>query len=428
MLKTIRRPTPKLPLKFLMWNTPLGHGVTPPKPPDFGTPRFTAQQQAANPDKPMTRIIKDALHVGVAKVGFDEKGNAIPWQVTPQVLALLNSTSLERMRIGDAINLGKGHGDDDLIIHSDDLICPIDELKLANGVLWLSSYVTPEQKKYLLNPAMKVSVGVVRDYVIGDMTHGEKRYSMALVHVAVTDRPAQLKQGPFLALANSASFSSAKGTSKMDFAALIEVLNKLLATMGLEPLPPDVSEKDLVELIQAKARGDEAPATDPNAPPNDVAMCNRIAKSLNLSFDQAWAIMPKLDGNTYALGNSSADRKKVLADSKADDHIEAQTGHRPDRGRDPFPRWVGSINKILKAIKREMLPADTTPENFGQRLEESAQHLLENPLMIQAPAAAPAMMSNRQRPAPRHVPLSDDEVADRLRAQGIDPKYMPKMV
>ena len=394
MLKTFRRPTPKLPLKFLMWNTPLGHGVTPPRPPDFGPSRFTPQQQAANPDKPLTRVIKDILHVGSAKVGFDENGNAIPWNVTPQTLTLLNSTSKERMQIGDAINLGKGHGDEDLIIHSDDLICPIDEVKLANGVLWLSSYVTPEQKKYLLNPAMKVSVGVVRDYVAGDMTHGEKRYPLALVHVAVTDRPAQLKQGPFLALANSTSSLSPKGSKVLDFQALIEVLNKLLKSMGLELLPPDTNENNLVELIQARAAGDEATTDDPNVPMSDVAMCNRISKSRGIPFDQVWATMPKTD-SPLRLSNAESL---------------------------PNANWpvVTLIQQLLKLLKQPMLPTNTN----DQTLEANLQTLLSQ--IRATPQPAPVAMANRQR-QPSYIPLSDDEVAERLKSQGIDPKYMPRL-
>lgn len=50
----------------------LGHPLTPPSVDAnalFGPSKFTARQQAENPDKPMTRVVKDVLPVGQFNIG-----------------------------------------------------------------------------------------------------------------------------------------------------------------------------------------------------------------------------------------------------------------------------------------------------------------------------------------------------------------------
>lgn len=177
----------------------VGHSAPLPEPPDFGLPRFTAAEQAANPGKPMTRRVKDFLRVGEWKEGFGPDGKPIFGRYDEAELKIILNNALAMMAAGDPINLGKSHGDDQMIIPTDELISPIDQVKLHNGVLWFSTYVTPAQAEYLDNPAIKVSAGMFPDYTAGNGTVYKGR---TLLHVAATDRPVVGGQGPFIALAN----------------------------------------------------------------------------------------------------------------------------------------------------------------------------------------------------------------------------------
>lgn len=161
------------------------------------------------------------------------------WSVTPAVLANI-ARDFDAMKAnGVGSNLGKTHGDENLLIHPDDLIAPIEAVKVAGDTLWIASYVTPEQAKYLENPAMKVSVGVVPNWQDGR----GKTYSMALVHVAVTDRPVVAGQGPFLALADTA-----KGGSMNP--ELVDAINMLMEAAGLSALGDVVDEADLISQLK----------------------------------------------------------------------------------------------------------------------------------------------------------------------------------
>ena len=177
----------------------VGHSAPLPEPPDFGLPRFTAAEQAANPGKPMTRRVKDFLRVGEWKEGFGPDGKPIFGKYDEAELKVILNNALAMMAAGDPINLGKSHGDDQMIIPTDELISPIDQVKLHNGVLWFSTYVTPAQAEYLDNPAIKVSAGMFPDYTAGNGTVYKGR---TLLHVAATDRPVVGGQGPFIALSN----------------------------------------------------------------------------------------------------------------------------------------------------------------------------------------------------------------------------------
>lgn len=178
----------------------VGHSMPVPIPPDFGPAKFTKEEQEANPHLPMTRVIKDVLRVGQWKEGFDENRQPILGDYTPQEMQRIYNNARLMMAAGHAINYGKSHGDDQLIIPTDELIAPIDDIRLDNGILWTSTYVTPEQMIYLSNPARKVSAGLCRNYIAGNGTRYDGR---TMLHVAVTDRPVVDQQGPFIvALSN----------------------------------------------------------------------------------------------------------------------------------------------------------------------------------------------------------------------------------
>lgn len=197
----------------------MGHGQAPPSlPKGFGPPAFTPADQAANPDKPMTRLVKDVLRVGKWKVGEDANGNPVFWNVGKKTLDRIANNVRQAQSRGVALNLGKTHGDAvTKLIHPNDLIAPYDQVIVEGDTLWISVYVTPEQARYLSNPAMKVSPGVYDNWQdgLGNI------YPTQLIHVAVTDSPVVTGQGPFVALSNRQS-PNAKGVTMADEATTTE--------------------------------------------------------------------------------------------------------------------------------------------------------------------------------------------------------------
>jgi hypothetical protein len=233
---------------------PVGHNAPlPTAPSGFGSPKFSADEQAANPDRPMTRLVKDVLRTGKWAIDIDSKsGKPLFWAVDAGTLTNLAANFQLATSRGAAINLTLSHGNPkNGLVPTDELVAPIDATVVEGGTLWVAVYVTPEQAKFLQNPAMKVSVGVWDGWVDG---HGNQ-YDQALIHVAVTDHPVIPGQGPFLKLANSQ-----KGGT-MDFAALLELVNSMLP--GQLSLPEDTTEENIVERLQLvlmTLAGGEAPA------------------------------------------------------------------------------------------------------------------------------------------------------------------------
>lgn len=161
----------------------------------FPPPLFTPEQQAANPSRPMTRIVKDILHVGTWRVRDEANGDRlVNWTIGEDLMRdLANAHRIGRSR-GVAVNLGNTHGDRATrLIHPNDLIAPVEDLKVGNGILWMSSYVTPAHAEFLSNPALKVS-----PYILGSWEDtGGHVYRAKVMHVAVTDNPIIAGQGPF---------------------------------------------------------------------------------------------------------------------------------------------------------------------------------------------------------------------------------------
>ena len=149
------------------------------------------------------------LSVGPRKAGFDESGKPFFWDVTPQDLQLIAMCFGNAQQNGVAFNLTNSHGDPrTCIVPTQDIISPIDEVIVEDGVLWISSYVTPEVAIELQNPAMKVSPGIKPDFMDGE----GHVYPLQLYHVAVVDNPVVPRQGAFLAMANT----QATGDGSMD--------------------------------------------------------------------------------------------------------------------------------------------------------------------------------------------------------------------
>lgn len=181
-------------------------------PPDFGPINPPAEARQAGQTE---RVLKDVLSVGRWKVGYDQSGKPLFWDVTAETLRQILADFKAARAAGVTANLGKTHGDENLLIHPDDLIAPIAELKVAGDTLWMAAYVTPAQKTYLSNPARKVSIGVIPDHADG----AGRTYKHYLTHVAVTDRPVVAPQGAFLALADRYSKPATRKPLAMSDAA-----------------------------------------------------------------------------------------------------------------------------------------------------------------------------------------------------------------
>lgn len=171
----------------------IGHDQPVRQPPKS---RFTGPDRLSDG---RVRVIKDALRVGTWFVTLPDQSR-FEWKVSPRVLATLELTHKLARRNGVAFNLTASHGDlSTLIVPNNELYAPLDQVVSDGEILWASSYVTPDVARRLANPAMKVSPGVVYNWMDGR----GNQYPMAMVHLAVTDKPVITGQGPFLAMANS---------------------------------------------------------------------------------------------------------------------------------------------------------------------------------------------------------------------------------
>jgi len=332
------KPKPKERTARVLNNTagawlPLGHSSIPPAvTTKFGAPRFSPQQQVDNPTLPMTRLVKDVLRTGSWKVGFNAANQPLFWDVEASTLnRILACYQLGQSR-GIAMNLTKSHGDLTTgIVPTDDLISPIDQIAVDNGVLWISTYVTPDQVAYLTNPACKVSPYVMSNWMdgLGNV------YPEMMLHVTVTDQPVQPGQGPFVAMANS----QANGETNMDFEQIKALFNRLMIACGGKALPDSVDETNfitiatiLVDMMAGEESAEEEPADvtegdpviDPEATP--IAMSNKApawARGLITTVKSLSSTVGELKLGTVAQ-NKSAYSAKVLSLASAGKITPAQ--------------------------------------------------------------------------------------------------------
>ncbi len=274
--------------------------------PDFGPSNPPPESVAAGQT---TRVVKDMLHCGKHKIGFDAAGKEVYWTVTPQTLAQILKDFQQAKRLNIPCNLGKTHGDDDLLIHPDDLIAPIADLRIASDVLWMSAYVTPEQAEYLKNPARLVSPAIIPNY-----TRAGHRFAEYLTHVAVTDRPVQANQLPFLAMADTAGGGSMNPE-------LVDAINMLMEAAGLSKLAEVVDETDLISQLKgvSAALGKTvAPTTEAETEPpmgGDMAAEIPLPGMAPALADTIRKLFKSQDDKIVKLSDEIAARK--LADAKA---------------------------------------------------------------------------------------------------------------
>lgn len=265
----------------------------------------------------LVRVVKDVLRVGKWKVGRDARSRKpVLFDFTAEILKFIaDQFALAKSR-GVEFNLCNTHGDPKTReVHPTDLISPIEALSFDGNTLWMSSLVTPEQAEYLKNPARKVSAKIVPDFVDGQ----GNRYPLQLVHVAVTDLPVVSGQGQFFVLSNSEEMS-------MDFAALVDAINQLLAKFGLGTLPDGVDETSIVVALQAIAsatpneeanEGEAAPAGEAQ-PGMEMSSANQPAISA-----EALEQIKSLTAKTVELSNKLAVMEGEKAKAKFDARLDS---------------------------------------------------------------------------------------------------------
>jgi hypothetical protein len=400
---------------------PVGHKAGTPVPPaGFGAPRFTEAEQAANPDKPMTRLVKDVLRAP-EKLAVDvdpRTGEPVFWDVQVGTLRRLSGAFRLAASRGVAFNLTKSHGDLQTgIVPTDELIAPLDDCLEENGVLWVSTYVTPAQATYLQNPSCKVSVGVWDDWTDG---LGNK-YKSALIHVAVTDHPVLPGQGPFLKLANEQ-----RGTA-MDVVALIELINKMLP--GELSLPEDTAEENLVErlglVLTVLAGGTgEAPAADgaDDAAAAEAAAAE-AANAQATGTPTALNLAGIKDPALAAVLGTIASGFKVLTNQVA--------GLTKEKTESAKAAYLGRVKALclagLAAAEGVRLTNLGARHGYDLDLLAGAEALptLRKPVgRTLATSQGPGMATTGESAAP----ATDDEIKKRLQARGVDPtKFYPRI-
>ncbi len=88
---------------------------------------------------------------------------------------------------------------------------------------------------------------------------------------------------------------------------------------------------------------------------------------------------------------------------------------------------IEAVNKLLTVFGLQPLPSDTDDDNLEERLTAMVDYVDRN-----KQATSTVAMANRIRSAtagqPVSRPPSDAEIERRLKARGIDLKFMPKIV
>lgn len=202
--------------------------------PQLGPAIFTEEDQKKNPEKQMTRLVKDVLRVGRWKVGFqkDEKSEWVPvyWNVTEDTLDEIVDNFHLQLQNGVTHPLCWGHvtnGKPD--IDARETISQVDDLFHENGTLYMTSYVSRPQATILQNQKRQVSIGADSDIEDGE---GRIYPGESLVHVAVVEHPVVPGQGEFIQLSqpNKKLQTPQAGSKKMaiTFETLVAGINQLL--------------------------------------------------------------------------------------------------------------------------------------------------------------------------------------------------------
>lgn len=388
----------------------------------LGTPKYTQAEQDANPDLPYTRIVKDVLPVGRKLLGYREDGSPDYWDVTPRTLSLIAEQYDRGRRLGYQANLGKTHGDDNGLIHPDDLVAPIDRVVVVGNCLWLSSYVTPEQARYLSNPARKVSIGTMEPFTDGS----GNVYPIQLIHTAITDQPVVTGQRPFMKLALGPGVSSME-----NFDALLAAINELLTKAGGSALPDDTTAENLADRVIGAVSGmggtteveDDTETETTETETTDTGTLEDSGDmgafmSLKPGQQPTDAQMKALGGIINPLVAPLVESVKTLTAEvkslKADKAGEAKArflSHLTDMGNAGLPAArVEHFKKLGEKYGHDMALLDGVDKEPGVDMRRLSKKLA----------------SGETPTVPGAGRLSDEEMAKRLEQRGIKPAWNPK--
>lgn len=180
----------------------------PISPDKLPAPKFTPEQQAADPAAKMTRVVKDFLKVGKWTCGVTG-GGLEDWDITHEQLNLAAKTFKSLRENGHKPKLYWGNFRSDVNsqheVATQDEISEIDDVIVDGDEAYLLAYVSADEAKRLENSSLEVSPAVA------EVWHDSKkrRYENAIMHVAIVDHPVILDQGKFLTL----SADGKKGTA-----------------------------------------------------------------------------------------------------------------------------------------------------------------------------------------------------------------------
>ena len=385
--------------------------------PELEPPRYTDLDQSHNPDKAMTRLVKDVLRVGTWHVTLDD-GSSEPWDVTEETLRELARNFAARKQAGNDINFIWGHSDDNR-----DAITPIDQLIVGGDRLWAVGYFTPDVARQLSNPAHKVSIRSVSDWEDGD---GKLYPGETLLHVALVETPVVSGQQPFLELSRVRAKSARRFllTGKhtkdlaMDFEALKTLLNQLFDVVAPQlKIPDHVTDettfsqwvRDAVSFVDPDGDsadvgegGEGPPATPEETVPQGEAAMRQMSKIIKSAIAPLAKDLAVVRGELRELKAEKSNARKDAFESRLKDLGHAGlSGENVKHFRDLGAKygWDPALLRGAETLKG----VDMSRVAKGHR-----------------DASAPAINGNGR--------LSDDEIARELEKRGRDPKKMPAAI
>jgi hypothetical protein len=213
----------------------------------------------------------------------------------------------------------------------------------------------------------------------------------------------------------------------MDLAALIEAINKLLAAIGVDPLPETVNEETLVPLLEGVALaigqvGHEEPDGDEQFADGDD---DDLGPDSNTADATGANTSVKMTNALRAIvGEALAPFSAQLAAVSAKVGLEVQSVEEAEKGR-----YMLFRNELAKAGVSEatLLGKDALALQLGKwnpaLLEGLSPTITMTNVSRMAASATPVEQQDVEVESDKET---DDEVAARLKARGIDPKFMPK--
>lgn len=143
--------------------------------------------------------MKDCLRTGWWLLGHDAQGEAIYWDVTPEILRELVANFNSQYAAGYYHPLQWGHPSPTPGSSERSTLQYLRNLWVEGDTLYFAVYVTPEEAAELQRKHRQVSVRVVPQW----QTQAGQSWGQTLIHIAIVDHGAVPGQFPFVELAAS---------------------------------------------------------------------------------------------------------------------------------------------------------------------------------------------------------------------------------